>query len=237
MDERLNIGVIIVAGGVGKRLGGTIPKQFRIVGGMPLLARTIKAFSEALPAARTVVVLPESHTAFWRDLAARFNVPQHTVVTGGSERFHSVKAGIGALGSDVRYIAVHDGVRALCSKKLIIRTLQCAIEHGSAVPCIMPVDSLREVRPDGTSHIADRNALRAVQTPQIFAAEALRRAYEVDFDPSFTDDASVVERSGMTVALCEGERRNIKITTPEDILAAEALLAADEEPENEDLRL
>lgn len=237
MEERLKTGVIIVAGGSGRRMGGAIPKQFRIVGGMPLLARTIATFSEALPSARMVVVLPEQYTAFWRDLSARFNVPPHMVAAGGSERFHSVKAGIDALGEGVNLIAVHDGVRALCSKKLIIRALQCAIEHGSAVPCITPVDSLREVQPDGSSHITDRSRLRIVQTPQIFDAALLRRAYDSDFDPSFTDDASVVEHCGTAVMLCEGERMNIKITTPEDIITAEALLAAGEETKNENLRI
>lgn len=230
MDERLNIGVVIVAGGNGKRMGGTIPKQFRIVCGMPLLARTITTFAEALPAAERVVVLPEQYISFWRDLSARFNVPPHKVVAGGSERFHSVKAGIGALSESVKYIAVHDGVRSLCSKRLIIRALQCAMENGAAVPCIEPADSLRMVAGDA-SHILDRSAIRIVQTPQIFSAAILRDAYNADYDPSFTDDASVAEHSGTAVTLCEGERSNIKITTPEDIIIARALLAGDEESE------
>ena len=232
MEKRLNTGVVIVAGGSGTRMGGGVPKQFRIVGGVPLLARTVNTFAEALPAARIVVVLPAAYLDFWRDLAARFTVARHSVVTGGEQRFHSVKAGLAALPDDTGYVAVHDAVRALCSKKLIIRALQCAIDHGSAVPAIAPVDSFRMVGADG-SHIVDRSLLRIIQTPQIFRFDLLRRAYDVEFDPSFTDDASVAERSGMAVTLCEGERNNLKITTPEDIAIAESIL----ENANENLPL
>ena len=222
--EKINIGVVIVAGGSGTRIGGAIPKQFMIVGGEPILARTINTFAEALPAAEIVVVLPEAHIEFWKNLAARFEVAPHRTVAGGSERFHSVKAGISALREDTGLIAVHDGVRALVSKKLIIRTVQSAIEHGATIPTIAPVDSFRVATCEG-SHPINRSSLRIVQTPQIFAAEILRSAYQTEFDPSFTDDASVVEKAGVKVALCEGERSNIKITTVEDIAIAEALLA------------
>ena len=222
--EKINIGVVIVAGGSGTRIGGAIPKQFMIMGGEPILARTINTFAEALPAAEIVVVLPEAHIEFWKNLAARFEVAPHRTVAGGSERFHSVKAGISALREDTGLIAVHDGVRALVSKKLIIRTVQSAIEHRAAIPTIAPVDSFRVATCEG-SHPIDRSSLRIVQTPQIFAAEILRSAYQTEFDPSFTDDASVVEKAGVKVALCEGERSNIKITTVEDIAIAEALLA------------
>lgn len=223
MGERLNTGVVIVAGGSGTRMGGGVPKQFRIVGGQPLLVRTVNTFAAALPAARIVVVLPASHIDFWHSLCARFTVARHTAVAGGSERFHSVRAGLAALPDDTGYAAVHDAVRALCSKKLIIRALQCAVDNGSAVPAVAPVDSFRIVG-DGGSHVVDRRALRIIQTPQIFRFGELRRAYEVDFDPLFTDDASVAERAGIAVTLCEGERTNLKITTPEDIAIAETLL-------------
>lgn len=222
--EKINIGVVIVAGGSGTRIGGSTPKQFMIVGGEPLLVRTINTFSEALPAAEIVVVLPENHINFWKNLAARFEVAPHRCVTGGSERFHSVKAGITALNENTGIIAVHDGARALTSKKLIIRAVQTAIEHGSAIPVIAPVDSFRVATEEGSSPI-DRSTLRIVQTPQIFAAEMLRNAYRTEYIPSFTDDASVVEHAGATVTLCEGERSNIKITNIEDIAIAEAFLS------------
>ncbi len=221
--EKINIGVVIVAGGSGKRIGGAIPKQFMIVGGVPLLARTINTFSETLPAAEIVVVLPESHMGFWKNLAARFDVAPHRCVAGGSERFHSVKAGLAALSDDRRVIVIHDGVRALVTKKLIIRTVQTAIENGSAIPAIAPVDSFRVATEDG-SHPIDRSTLRIIQTPQAFRSEILRSAYDTAYNSSFTDDASVVEHGGISVTLCDGERSNIKVTTIDDIAIAEALL-------------
>ena len=222
--EKINIGVVIVAGGSGTRIGGSIPKQFCVVGGEPLLVRIINTFSEALPAAEIVVVLPASHIEFWKNLAARFEVAPHRCVAGGSERFHSVKAGIEALSEDTGLIAIHDGARALTSKKVIIRAVQTAIESGSAIPVVTPVDSFR-VATGEESHPIDRSTLRIVQTPQIFRAEMLRKAYQTEYQPSFTDDASVVEYSGERVTLCEGERSNIKITNIEDMAIAEALLA------------
>ena len=221
--EKINIGVVIVAGGSGKRIGGSIPKQFLIVGGKPLLVRAINTFAEALPAAEIVVVLPEEHIEFWKNLAARFEVAPHRCVAGGRERFHSVKAGISALREDTGLIAIHDGARALASKKLVIRAVQTATESGSAIPAIAPVDSMRVVSGE-ESHPIDRSTLRIIQTPQIFNAEILRKAYETDYIASFTDDASVVEYAGHKVTLCEGERSNIKITTVEDIAIAESFL-------------
>lgn len=228
MEERLNTGVVIVAGGSGTRMGGGVPKQFRIVGGEPLLVRTVNTFAAALPAARIVVVLPASYIDFWHNLCSRFTVARHSAVPGGEQRFHSVKAGLAALPDDTGYVAIHDAVRALCSKRLIIRALQCAVEHGSAVPALAPVDSFRTIDDSG-SHIVDRSVLRIIQTPQIFRCAELRRAYEVAYDPSFTDDASVAERAGIEIVLCEGERNNLKITTPEDITIAEAIMQCGEQ--------
>jgi 2-C-methyl-D-erythritol 4-phosphate cytidylyltransferase len=204
-----------------------LPKQFLMLGGLPVVARTINTFAEALPSADIVVVLPEAHISLWRNLEARFDVAQHRCVAGGSERFHSVKCGIEALGSDVEYIAVHDGVRALVSKRLIIRTLLDAEKSGATIPVIEVADSFRRV--DGAeSHIVPRSELRAVQTPQIFSAELLRRAYEQPFDSSFTDDASVVEAMGHRISLVDGERSNLKLTTPEDLEWAEYYLSKSE---------
>lgn len=229
------IGIIIVAGGNGNRMGTSCPKQFLLLDGLPILARTINTFAATLPTAPLVVVLPEEHVGFWKNLAARFEVTKHTVVTGGAQRFHSVRNGLAALSDDVALIAVHDGVRPLVSADLIRRTAESAAEHGAAIPVIEPADTFRET--DGaSSHSIDRHRLRAVQTPQIFRAEPLRRAYEAEFSPAFTDDASVIEQAGHPVFLCDGERRNIKITTPEDLIIAEALLAADAEAEQEKAR-
>ena len=200
-----------------------LPKQFMMLGSLPVVAHTINTFSEALPGAEIVVVLPEEHIPLWRNLAARFDVAVHRCIAGGKERFHSVKNGLDALSSEVEYVAVHDGVRALATKKMILRVQLAAEETGAAIPVTEVVDSYRRV--DGSeSYIVPRSALRIVQTPQTFSAELLRRAYEQPFSDRFTDDASVVEALGTKITLVEGERRNIKLTTPEDMVIAEILL-------------
>ena len=196
------------------------------------MARTINAFRKALPAARIVVVLPAEYIEFWKNLSARFEVAKHSLVEGGAERFHSVKNGIEALSDAVDLIAVQDGVRPLASKELILRTVACAAETGAAIPVVKAVDSYRVVEGE-ESHIIDRTPLRIVQTPQIFAAPILRAAYDIDFSKEFTDDASVVEFSGEKISLCEGDYLNIKITTPNDIALANAILAMRDEEEND----
>ena len=216
-------GVIIVAGGSGSRMQSAIPKQFLMLGGEPIVARTINTFSEALPGAEIVVVLPEAHIPLWENLRARFDVAPHRIVAGGVERFHSVLNGINALCSEVEYIAVHDGVRALVSKRLIIRAMLAAEEHDAVIPVVDVVDSYRRVEGEN-SYIVPRADLRIVQTPQIFNAQLLRDAYNVEFNAAFTDDASVVEARGGHITLVDGERTNIKITTPEDIALAESYL-------------
>lgn len=221
-------GVIIVAGGVGQRMGATMPKQFMMLGQEPVLARTINLFSEALPKAELVVVLPEEHIALWRNIAARFDVAPHKIASGGKERFDSVKSGLAALSDEVETIAVHDAVRPLATKKLIIRLALAAEDAQAVIPVIAPHDSIRQVEGE-RSYIVDRSQLRMVQTPQLFQAEVLRRAYEQSFSPLFTDDASVVEAAGVEVTLIEGEVQNIKITTPIDLTIAEAILAERDE--------
>ena len=200
-----------MAGGSGSRMGGTLPKQFSLVGGEPILARTINNFRKALPASRIVVVLPAEYIEFWKNFSARFNVAKHSVIEGGKERFHSVKNGLDALSEEVEYVAVHDGVRALATKKMILRVQLAAEETEAAIPVTEVVDSYRRV--DGSeSYIVPRSELRIVQTPQTFSAALLRRAYEQPFSDKFTDDASVVEALGAKITLVEGERRNIKLT-------------------------
>ena len=198
----------------------SLPKQFLILGGMPVVARTINTFAEAMPGAEIVVVLPKNDIDMWRNLAARFDVAVHRTVAGGTERFPSVKCGLEALSPDVEYVAVHDGVRALASKKLIIRTMLDAEQHDASIPVIEVADSYRRISGDD-SQIVPRSELRIVQTPQIFKASLLRRAYEQPFDTAFTDDASVVEQLGQRISLVEGERSNIKLTTPDDLSWAE----------------
>lgn len=213
-------GVVIVAGGSGSRMQSSIPKQFMILGGEPVVARTINTFAEALPGAEIVVVLPEEHIAMWKNLASRFDVAVHRCVAGGKERFHSVKCGIEALSEDVEYIAIHDGVRALATKRLIIGAMLEVERCDAVIPVIDAVDSYRVVEGDKSSVIS-RSMLRIVQTPQVFRADILRKAYNQEYSPSFTDDATVVEAMGIDIKLISGERSNIKLTTPEDMTWAE----------------
>ena len=229
--QRPHIGVVIVAGGTGTRMGGNLPKQFMLLDGQPILARTINNFAEALPEAEIVVVLPADYIDFWNDYARRFTVATHQTAAGGAERFHSVANGIAALSPACELIAIQDGVRPLATHECILRTVRHAAEKGSAIPVVRAVDSFREVAADGSSHPVDRSSLRIVQTPQVFRADLLRRAYNRPYEPEFTDDATVVEASGVPVELVEGEMLNLKITTHDDLAIAEALLARRKESE------
>lgn len=217
-------GVIIVAGGVGSRMQSSKPKQFAFLDGRPILAHTIDSIAKALPHAEIIVVLPEQHIEYWNNLKARFDTAKHRIVAGGDERFHSVSNGLTALNNEAKYIAIHDGVRPFVSRELVEDLMDAARAYGAAIPVIRPVDSLRVIDNKGGSQIIDRNTIRIVQTPQIFEASTIREAYSTPFSPHFTDDASVVESFGKNIYLCDGERDNIKITTPEDIQIAEAIL-------------
>lgn len=216
------VAVIIVAGGSGSRMGGDTPKQFLPLAGEPVLVRTVRRFSTALPDAALVVVLPECEMARWEAICADYSlhVP-HRVVSGGATRSDSVRRGL-AVAGDAEWILVHDGVRPLVSGTLIGRVLETARRYGTAVPVVEPADSFRIVPPEesfpgGNSEPIDRTRLRAVQTPQGYAGAILRAAYSLDTDGA-TDDATLVERSGVPVTLCEGDPQNLKITTPADLL-------------------
>ena len=209
------------------RFGAELPKQFLELGGKPILMRTIEAFGDA--SVDVIVTLPADQMVFWRELCERyaFTVP-HRVVAGGETRWHSVKNALDSIGdiSDVDLIAVHDGVRPLATASLIHRVLEAARRDGAAIPVVPLNDSVRQVAGDD-SHALDRSSLRAVQTPQAFDARLLLEAYRQPFDPTFTDDASVVERAGHSVTLVEGDPQNLKITRPMDLALAEYLLNRD----------
>lgn len=214
---------IIVAGGSGKRLGGPVPKQFQVVKGRPLLMWTIEAFHRFDPAMPIIVVLPREHFDIWKALCLghRFFI-KHEVVAGGEQRWHSVKAGLDKVEHD-GLVAVHDGVRPLVSTELIGRCFAAADEQAAAIPVLPVVPSIRETTAEG-SRALDRSRLLAVQTPQCFHADLLRKAFEQPYDSSFTDEATLVERMGVKVALEEGEEKNIKVTTAMDLRVVEALL-------------
>ena len=216
--------ILIVAGGRGTRMGGPQPKQFLELAGRPVLMHTLEAFDRWDASARLIVVLPEDQIETWKRLCEAHTFGRiHRVVAGGETRFHSVRNGLGAVASD-GLIAVHDGVRPLVAPSVIAACFAAAADGGAAVPVVPVVESVREVDADGGSRPVDRTRLRVVQTPQVFRADVLRAAYCLPYDPRFTDDASVVEASGVAVRLVPGNRENIKLTTPMDLLLAEQLM-------------
>lgn len=216
--------ILIVAGGRGTRMGGPQPKQFLELAGRPVLMHTLEAFDRWDASARLIVVLPEDQIDTWKRLCEAHVFGRiHRVVAGGETRFHSVRNGLGAVASN-GLIAVHDGVRPLVAPSVIAACFAAAADGGAAVPVVPVVESVREVDADGGSRPVDRTRLRVVQTPQVFRADVLRAAYCLPYDPRFTDDASVVEASGVAVRLVLGNRENIKLTTPMDLLLAEQLM-------------
>ncbi|MBR4826918.1 MAG: 2-C-methyl-D-erythritol 4-phosphate cytidylyltransferase [Bacteroidales bacterium] len=216
---------VFVAGGSGTRMGGDVPKQFLELGGMPILQRSVERFLEAEPSAHVITVLPAAHVATWQELCIQYAVsfPQ-TVVKGGMTRFHSVLAALQKV-PDGAIVSVHDGVRPLVTPVLVRAMLDrmSAPDGPQALIPVLPVtDTLRSADPSLPA--PDRSKLLAVQTPQMFLSEVLKRAYAQPFDTSFTDDATVAERAGVHISTFPGEKYNIKITTPEDLRLAELLL-------------
>ncbi|MBK6409835.1 MAG: 2-C-methyl-D-erythritol 4-phosphate cytidylyltransferase [Flavobacteriales bacterium] len=209
---------IIVAGGSGKRMA-----QFMLVKGKPVLCHVISAFHLYDPAMQIIVVLPKEQIDSWRVLCIGHGFTiDHTVVAGGEERFHSVREGLKEVAHD-GLVAVHDGVRPLVSLGLIERCFAAAELHDAAIPVVPVSSSMRELTDEG-SRALDRSRLRIVQTPQCFQVELLRKAFKLPYDPAFTDEATLVERMGNLVRLVEGDERNIKVTTPDDLVIAAALL-------------
>lgn len=216
---------IIVAGGTGSRMGSALPKQFLHIAGRPILMHTLETFHTYNPNLVLVVVMHPDFTSYWTDLVrtAGFLVPHH-LVAGGEERFHSVKNGLDFIGNKAGVVGIHDAVRPLVSAETLRKCFSEASAHGSAVPVVAVTDSLR-VLENGKNAAVDRAKYRIVQTPQCFRIAELREAFRQDYQKSFTDDASVWEHAGMAIHLVEGNRDNIKITTPEDLRMAEAMLA------------
>lgn len=221
--------VIIVAGGKGLRMGSDVPKQFLLVGGKPVLMHTIEAFHKADDELRIILVLPGEQQSYWQRLCDEhhFTIP-HLIATGGETRFHSVGNGLALIPDDDSdsVVGVHDGVRPFVSKDVILRCYEVAHEHGAAVPVVPVVETLRQVLPEGDSLTVDRNLYRLVQTPQVFRVSILKEAYRQPYVPTFTDDASVVEALGHRITLVDGNRENVKITTPSDLIFAERLCSA-----------
>jgi len=213
---------IIVAGGKGERMNSVIPKQFLELHGKPVLMHTLEVFHRFETSMQLILVLPEVQIGFWKELCLKHNFTlSHQIVTGGKTRFHSVKNSLEAVKIPA-LVAIHDGVRPLVSIETISRCFDAAEKLDAVVPVLDLVESIRQITKNG-SHSVNRNAYKLVQTPQVFDAELLTKAYEQDFSSLFTDDASVVEAVGTKVHLVEGNRENIKITTEFDLKTAELL--------------
>ncbi len=218
--------VIIVAGGKGLRMGNDIPKQFLPIVGKPILMHTIERFHEYDENLKVILVLPESQQAYWKELCETYHFGiSHTVVNGGDTRFQSSKNGLAAIpdGED-GVVGIHDGVRPFVSKEVIAECYETAREEYAAIPVYAVTDTLRYIDKRGGGKNVLRDDYRIVQTPQTFDISLAKQAFNQGYKEQFTDDASVVESLGCQVAMVEGNRENIKITTPFDLKVAEAIL-------------
>ncbi len=219
--------VIIVAGGKGLRMGNDIPKQFLPVAGKPILMHTIERFHEYDGSLNIILVLPESQQTYWKELCEEYHFGiSHTVVNGGDTRFQSSKNGLAVIpdGED-GVVGIHDGVRPFVSKEVIAECYETAREEYAAIPVYAVTDTLRYIDKRGGGKNVLRDDYRIVQTPQTFDISLAKQAFNQGYKEQFTDDASVVESLGCQVAMVEGNRENIKITTPFDLKVAEAILS------------
>lgn len=218
--------MIIVAGGKGLRMGGEIPKQFMTVGGRPILMRTMERFREYSEALRIILVLPKEQHEYWQSLCKEYAFKvDHQVTTGGETRFHSVKNGLAMIpDNEEGVVGVHDGVRPFVSTEVIGRCYEAARKEHAVIPVTPVVETLRHIAPDGSGTNVLRSDYRLVQTPQTFDIQLLKSAFHQPYTDAFTDDASVVEAFGKRVAMVEGNRENIKLTTPFDLRIAEVLV-------------
>lgn len=215
--------IIIVAGGKGLRMGGDIPKQFLPIGGKPVLMRTIEAFHAYDSSIHIILVLPVSQQAYWKELCENYPFTlHHEIADGGETRFHSVKNGLSWVEGD-GLVGVHDGVRPFVSRKVIEGCFAEAELKKAVIPVIDVVETVRHLTEDG-SETVPRNDYKLVQTPQVFDVALLKEAYNQAYSDAFTDDASVVEAMGKEVHLVQGNRENIKLTTPFDLKIAEVLI-------------
>lgn len=222
--------IIITAGGKGLRMGSDIPKQFLPVGGLPILMRTILRFRKYSKNLRIVLVLPKAQEAYWQQLCREYHFNEdYQIVDGGATRFHSIQNGLSVIpDNEIGVVGVHDGVRPFPSIEVIDRCYETARQKKTAIPVIPAIESIRHIdnsdeQGNVLSHSVIRSEYRLVQTPQCFDIQLLKAANRQPYSDKFTDDASVVEAYGESVTMVEGNRENIKITTPFDLKIAEVL--------------
>lgn len=216
---------IIVAGGSGSRMNSSVPKQFMLLAGQPILMHTIAAFRQYSDLVSIILVLPGDQIEEWKRLCNEYAFGiKLQIVPGGPTRFHSVKNGLFLIEDHDSLVAIHDGVRPLVSPEIINNSFRMAYEHGTAIASTPLKESLRRIGKDDSA-VVDRSKYRLIQTPQTFRTNLIIEAFGCfEEDEGFTDDASVAERHGVKIHLFEGSYENIKITTPEDLVVAEALL-------------
>ncbi|MEQ9423532.1 MAG: 2-C-methyl-D-erythritol 4-phosphate cytidylyltransferase [Cyclobacteriaceae bacterium] len=214
---------LIVAGGVGTRMAVDTPKQFIPVAGLPILMHTLTRFYKYEHQMEIILVLPTSHFSTWTNLSLQydFDVP-HRLVAGGSERFHSVKNGLDSIEGD-GLVAIHDGVRPLIDEGTIDRCFKSAEKSGNGIASVDLKESIRHLKKGGNEAL-DRSEYQLIQTPQTFQVKLIKEAFDREYIDQFTDDASVAEAAGQKINLVEGSYRNLKVTTKDDLVVAEAFL-------------
>lgn len=219
-----------MAGGSGQRMNSAIAKQFLLLQNKPILFHTLRAFKVADPETELIVVLPTNQIDYWKTLCLRYpeinHETPHQIITGGETRFHSSKQGIDYIESqDNCWVAIHDGVRPLINPRTINKAFESAFSFGNCVLAVSSKDSIRIW--DHTENVfksVNRDEVKVIQTPQIFELKSLKKAFNQAYSSFFTDDASVIESTGVFIHLLEGEYTNLKITTPEDLIIAESIL-------------
>ena len=217
---------IIVAGGSGTRMNSDIPKQFMMLDGKPILFYAINTFLKTFEDCKIILVLPEEHIGTGQEIIdAFFDYNKIKIVVGGRTRFHSVQNGLAQVDDEDSIVFVHDSVRPLITKELLLRCYSCAVQIGTAIPAVKLKDSIRQLIEKGNEAV-DRNDYLLIQTPQTFHSKLLLAAFIIDYKEKFTDEASVVEAFGLKLALIDGDDINIKITKPNDLIFAEAMLKA-----------
>lgn len=216
---------LIVAGGKGLRMGSSVPKQFLPINGLPVLMRTIKRFREYDNTLRIILVLPKEQHEYWHELCKNYHFTEaYSVADGGETRFHSVRNGLKVIPDDAEgVVGIHDGVRPFPSVEVIRNCYETARTAKAVVPVVPVVETLLHFVDADNSEIVPRDSYRLVQTPQTFDIQLVKRAYRHPYQDCFTDDASVVESIGGHITLIEGNRENIKITTPFDLRMARIL--------------
>jgi 2-C-methyl-D-erythritol 4-phosphate cytidylyltransferase len=205
-------------------MGSAVPKQFLEIGEKPILLRTLERTRFLAPEANLILVLPDGQRATWQEICNNFhcNIP-HLLAVGGKTRFHSVKNGLALIHDMEGLTAIHDGVRPFVSARLLTQLTMTAKQHGNAIPAVPVDESMRRIKKTGTM-IVNRSQYVLIQTPQVFKTTTILKSYQLSFSQRFTDDASVVEHSGEKIILVEGSKENIKITSPFDMIVAEAIL-------------